>query len=302
VKYLIIIGLLVVPLLALHALDVITPNANALVEGDWNNGFPFSDFGSVHYQQVYDASQFTGLGTNGGMINFIGFRYHGNYNTAPMLYISMSLSLSTTTKAVDNLSATFADNIGPDNATVYSGKYTIGVTPPPSDHQLHPWPFPMVITFTTPFFYNPTNGNLLVDMQWPYAELYAGVGPPWIDAVEAAGDSVSRVFAVNNNVTYIPTNGTADTIGLVTLFGLTPKNPPIPRINNLLLSGTNLVLAGGSGVSGGIGFTLATTNLAEPLANWSQVNTNSFGTNGGFTFTNGVDPTLPQQFYILELQ
>jgi hypothetical protein len=293
-KNFLIISLFIVSMQRAQALDLVSPNDHALLKGDNNNGSPFTESTSYHYQQVYDAKQFAALGTNGGLINFVGFRYN-TYNNAPMIYHSMRVSLSTTAKAVDGLSSTFSENIGPDNLIVYSGNYTLGVAPAPS-------PFPMIIRFTPAFHFNPTNGNLLLDIQWPSANLFSGNGPPSMDAVNVSGDSVSRVFARNVYDTYIPTNGTADTIGLVTLFGVAPEVPPSPVINSLRLSGTNLLFAGTGGPPGGIGYTFSTTNLATPLTAWTPTSTNSFRTNGDFTFTNGVDATAVQQFYILQLQ
>ena len=65
-----------------------------------------------------------------------------------------TLSLSTTSKDWNNLSATFASNIGPDNQTVFSGNLA------------QSWSFPktMTITLTTPFLYDPSKGNLLMDV------------------------------------------------------------------------------------------------------------------------------------------
>ena len=283
-------------------IDVVVPNDRALVEGDWNNLFPFGDSGSTHYQQVYDASQFRVLGTNGGTILYIGFRYHGNNNTTPMTYYSMSVRLSTTSNAVDNLSSTFAENVGGDSSVVFSGRYILGVTPLPADHHVHPWPFPMFIQFSTPFYYNPTNGNLLLDIQWPYASLSSGNGPPWPDAAETTGDSVSRVYAENIYETYIPTNGTANTYGLVTMFGVSPAVPPAVRINNVGISGTSLVMSGSGGAPGVVYCILAGTNLISPVSTWTPVVTNVFDINGNFACTNAVDASFAQQFYLLQLQ
>jgi len=285
-----------------QAIDVIVPNDRALVEGDWNNLFPFGDSGSTHYQQVYDASQFRVLGTNGGTIQYIGFRYHGNYNTTPMTYYSMAIRLSTTSNAVDNLSSTYAENVGGDGVEVFSGRFILGVTAPPADHQLHPWPFPMLIPFTTPFPYNPTNGNLLLDIQWPYASLSTGNGPPWPDAAETTGDPVSRVYAENIYETYIPTNGTADTYGLVTMFGVSPAVPPAVQINNVGMAGTNLVISGSGGAPGVVYCVLAGGDLASPVNSWISIATNCFDVNGNFVCTNAVDPGIAQRFYRLQLQ
>jgi hypothetical protein len=301
-SYLLIIGLGGLPLAAALGVSLVVPNANALVEGDGNNGAPFLDSQSEHYQQVYSASQFGLLATNGGRIDRISFRYHGNYNTATIIYNSMRVTLSTTTNAVDNLSTNFASNLGPDSVVVFSGKYTLPPTPFPTDHQLHSWPFPMTIPFSTPFNYNPTNGNLLLDIQWPYADTYAGNGPPWPDAVYASGDSLSRVWAENIYITYIPTNGTVASIGLVTLFGISPTVAPMPRFTNSTVSGTNLVLSGVGGAPGAVYSVLASTNLATPLANWTSLTTNAFDSNGAFTLTNQIVPDLPFQFYTVQIQ
>jgi len=46
---------------------------------------------------------------------------------------------------------------------------------------------------------------------------------------------------------------------------------------------------------------LASTNLALPLSSWSRIATNSFDITGGFGFTNPIDPTVPRQFYLLQV-
>jgi hypothetical protein len=46
---------------------------------------------------------------------------------------------------------------------------------------------------------------------------------------------------------------------------------------------------------------LASTNVALPLASWTTIATNSFDASGNFSFTNGVNPALPKQFFIIRL-
>jgi hypothetical protein len=302
-KMLVLATLLFLLLVDARGVGMVVPNDNALAEGGYNNAFPFDEMNaSVHYQQIYDASQFKLLGTNGGTITSIGFRYGYWYSMASIKYSSMTVTLSTTTKSVDNLSSTFSDNIGPDHLAVFSRDYSIGVSSPPSDGQMRPWPFPMVIPLTHPFYYNPTNGNLLLDIKWPNARVVVCCGSPDEDAVYVSGDSVSRVFGINYFQTYIPTNGTADTIGLVTMFGIAPAIAPSPKINNVGLSGTNMLACGGGGAPGTVFYMLTTTNLASPLTEWSFVNMNTPDANGHVTLTNGISADIPQQFYILQLQ
>ena len=58
-----------------------------------------------------------------------------------------------------DLSSTFADNVGPDNTQVFSGPFQTAVT-----FTGDPTNFEVVINFTTPFYYDPTKGNLLLDI------------------------------------------------------------------------------------------------------------------------------------------
>jgi hypothetical protein len=78
----------------------------------------------------------------------------------------------------------------------------------------------------------------------------------------------------------------------------------LPVILGLSLSGTNLVLNGSNGLSGGTYYTWMSTNVAKPLNQWSPIATNVLGAGGNFTITitNTVNPTVPQRFYILQLQ
>lgn len=295
-----IIGFLVAALASARAISLIVPNGNALTEGGYDNEYPFGDLDTpLRYQQVYDSSQFQLLGTNGGYFNSVAFRYGGSYNTTPMIYNGLTITLCTTTQLVDHLTTNYTSYMGADSMVVYSGKYTNGVTAPPADGHLHPWPFPMVIPFSTPFFYNPTNGNLLIDIQITgNSGLSTGNGPPGLDAAEVLGDSVSRT-----GKDYFNWPGTTpDTVGLVTKFDVTPLVAPNPQLNVTALSPTNLLVAGSNCPAGVLSFVLATTNLTVSSSNWVPVSTNTFGTNSAFASTNNLDPTVPQQFYILQLQ
>ena len=44
---------------------------------------------------------------------------------------------------------------------------------------------------------------------------------------------------------------------------------------------------------------LTSTNVALPLTNWTPIATNRFDGSGQFNLTNGINPGVPQQFYIL---
>ena len=60
------------------------------------------------------------------------------------------------------MSETFANNIGTDNTLVFSGPRSVTS---PGCAGPSPCPFDVVIPLSTPFFYNPALGSLLVDLQ-----------------------------------------------------------------------------------------------------------------------------------------
>ncbi len=133
------------------------------------------------------------------------------------------MNLSTTAKAPDALSPTFAANVGPDEKQVFSGPLQVDVVSSSSSDE--PQSFEIVINFQVPFLYNPAKGNLLVDIR----NAQGGTqNPPLdqeIDASTAAHDAVSRAFNYGDAnariVGKIGGTDEVDTLGLVTQFGTT---------------------------------------------------------------------------------
>jgi PKD repeat protein len=78
---------------------------------------------------------------------------------------------------------------------------------------------------------------------------------------------------------------------------------PFPVITGISLSGTNLVLNGGNGISGLTYYVLASTNLVLPLSQWTPLATNFWSANGNFslTVTNAVTKSVLRQFYLLQV-
>ena len=94
-------------------------------------------------------------------------------------------------------------------------------------------------------------------------------------------------LGVNGTLFVTSTNATLITSPLITGFQMLN--------GNLAITGTN------GNAPGTYILTLATTNLALPLANWTILATNQFGAGGGFNFTNTFDSGKLQQFFILRL-
>jgi hypothetical protein len=128
---------------------------------------PFAGTNSLRQQQVIRATEFSGL-TAPISIEAIAFRPDLDVGFAfgPTTYEGIEVRLSTTPKNVGDLSSTFADNLGPDLLTVFSGPLVLS-----SDNTLNPSgaarDFDIVIDFATPFVYDPAAGNLLLEILNP---------------------------------------------------------------------------------------------------------------------------------------
>ncbi|HJP82824.1 MAG TPA: PEP-CTERM sorting domain-containing protein [Fimbriimonadaceae bacterium] len=193
------------------AQQVVVPGALANVEGNTNNNWPFNysffPLNGQRYQQIYSSTEFT---SGPMLITGMSFRPDATFGNPFSSTINFSISLSTTSAAVDGLSFTFADNIGADATVVRAG--AINVSSADTGPAGGPKDFDIFISFSTAFMYDPSAGNLLLDV--------FGLGPNSstpMDAENTLGDSISRVFTFDNS----PVGGVADqrdTWGLVTRF------------------------------------------------------------------------------------
>ena len=188
------------------------PNSCGGVEGNSSSSYPFFSGFTVRYQQVYDASQFSAV-TNGGWIYWLNFRPDGGTPSFGALVSNVEIHLSTTLRHPDGLSPLFSDNVGPDDATVFYG--AVGLySPAPSSPEGFGIGYNQA-QLTNYFWYNPTAGNLLLDVR-----IHTLISPfyiiPPMDA--ATNQGVSSVYAAPVDAT----NGTIDTAGLVTLITIAP--------------------------------------------------------------------------------
>ncbi len=224
-----LLGMVAAPQLA--AADIISPAANAAVEGNANNGFPFNitSFGltAQRYEQVYSAVDF---GTTPITISGLLFRPDAGDGAAFSTTLpNVSIFLSTTGAKPDALSSSFAANEGADLTLVHSGPLSLSsaATGPAGG----PKAFDIAINFTTDFTYNPLAGNLLLEVK-----NFGGGTTTQFDAENLTGDEVSRVFNSDNNAD--GATGTTDSLGLVTEFVTTAAAVPEP--GSLALLGVGL--------------------------------------------------------------
>jgi hypothetical protein len=106
------------------------------------------------YQQIYASSAFPGPVT----IESIAFSSSSLPGNPPPTTrtVDMTVGLSPTTATPSNPGTSYDANKGPGFTTVFSGPLTF--------HTLNQDTFDVVIPLTTPFTYDPSSGNLLLDV------------------------------------------------------------------------------------------------------------------------------------------
>ena len=212
----------------------VVPNNLQTTEGNEANAFPFNIGGSCmgcplpsqRYQQVYAASEFASL-SGPQLITQILFRPDASLGQAFSSTLSdIQINLSTTSAAPTGLSTTFEDNVGSDDTVVFSGPLSLssaftGPVGGPKD-------FDIVINLLTPFLYNPSAGNLLLDIR-----NFAGGVTTFFDAQLQTEDSTSRGYTlgardVNASI------GDTDSLGLVTKFTIISPPQAVPEPASVL--------------------------------------------------------------------
>ena len=74
----------------------------------------------------------------------------------------------------------------------------------------------------------------------------------------------------------------------------------VPQFTLPFLSdGNHLILSGNGGIPSGQYLILSSTNLALPVTQWNVAGSNFFDSNGNFNFTNVIDPSQSQLFYLI---
>lgn len=185
-----------------------------------SNFWPLNN-GTMRWQQVYDDSFFS----SPTGITSIGFRSRENDSIA---YGDFSIKLSTASAEPGSLSNNFDANTGTDVTTVFSGPLTINAVNGSF----------FAINFATQFNYDPSAGNLLVEIRHG-SPTSAGSSPGiLLDAYRFTPAGLERVATSNN----LATAGTSFGFGeLVTQFGTAPiNNTVIPEPSSMLGFGFGL--------------------------------------------------------------
>ncbi len=172
---------------------------------------------TLRFQQVYGASDFDQIASGGGWISGFEVNLVGGGPCCDFVLPNTEIRLSVTRKQPDGLSPVFLDNVGVNESVVFgAGPLRIAA--------LTGTGFDILIPFSTPYFYDPSMGNLLLEVRnyvgpsYPVAPNRAGL----LAFEDTLGDSVSRVSVRDVNAT----SGDLSTAGLVTLFHITPVSEP----------------------------------------------------------------------------
>jgi len=212
-----------------YADSTVVPGFLQNVEGNFGNSLPFhltvAVPASARYQQVYSSSEFAALGPI--VITRIGFRPNaidGSGSGVGSAFLttipSIQINLSTTSAGPGALSTIFAANVGSDDTVVHRGSLLLSsaFTGPATG----PKAFDISIPLTTPFLYDATKGNLLLDVR-----NFSNSETAFFDASFLPGDSVSRVSTNRAGNADSPVADFADTLGLVTQFEWVPLTPRV---------------------------------------------------------------------------
>ncbi len=204
-------SLLAIPAVA----DVIIGNPPDTGTG---NCFPWGCDYNAEYQQVYTASAFSGPIT----ITDLEF-YNTQFDSGSTELPAGTFTIFLSTAGVDpsTITGDFASNLGADNTQVFSGSIN------------QPWAFGDVlhIVLGTPFTYDPTQGNLLMDVVGSNVSLPGG--STYFD--ESTTTDFSRAYCPSGTACAVGVlNGVAN--GLVTGFS-TGNTVPEPGTLLMMTSG-----------------------------------------------------------------
>jgi hypothetical protein len=192
-------------------------SADVIVGSNNGNGcFPFGacfeQQAGLEYQQVYTASAFSGPTTIGAISFF-------DSESGALASGTYQIFFYTTTKSVNGLSANNTTGLSDNPGTQLSDFGTFSLS----------GPAPATLTLSgTPFVYDPSGGNLLMDV-FPTSFTPTSSASAFFET-DLSGTSTSRAFFLNDGLVQ------ADQAGLVTEFSA-PAATPLPATLPLFVTG-----------------------------------------------------------------
>ena len=204
----------------------VVPNGLGNVEGNSSSAALFGT-SFLRVVQVFSASELGLSPGSSGLVTSVAFRLNGaggqNFSG---FWPGAGIFLSTTPRSPDSLTPVFNDNHGADVLNVFNDTFVIRAT----NTSALPRTFEIVIPFTTPFWYDPSRGNLAMDVI-----TFSGGTGLVLDGQDTFGDGVGRVFGPGGGV-----NGTVDSFGFATRFGMNV----VPEPSAMLIFGLGFLVIG----------------------------------------------------------
>jgi hypothetical protein len=146
----------------LQGQKIVVPNEFAEINGDTHLTTANVAVHGIRNMHLYDASQFQAL-TKPAYLTGYALRPDQTPGPSGPRTLVCKIYVSTTARSLNEVSTHFSDNIGSDNSLVFDGTLIIStenLAGPGNTRQFdYSW------RFTTPFLYDPTAGNLVVDLQ-----------------------------------------------------------------------------------------------------------------------------------------
>jgi hypothetical protein len=190
-------------------IKIVSPSAYKDIEGEGGDG---EDCCSPYrYQVVFPAADFAALGNKPHWLVDATFRPDQGLTSSRTTHApDNEYRLATTQRGPDNLSLSFDDNLGSDFKHFYRGPDTLvadvqGPGPGPRDFYITNRP-----TGVTPYLYDPSQGNLLLDViGWQGGSpSHRGDRVPGIQTTTLAGSPFDthgvRIPAYVHQFTFIP--------------------------------------------------------------------------------------------------
>ena len=150
----------------------------------------------------------------------------------------------------------------------------------------YPNPFGNFVVLDTPYAYQ--GGDLVMQFTHTGSD---STNTSFLDAVSSAAPGYGTSFRAISANAFAATSGTFASVTIVEIVTASSITQAITR------GGNEIIINGAGGTAGATYRILATTNVASPLAQWAPIATNQFGAGGGFSYTNGIQPSMPARFF-----
>ena len=138
------------------------------------------------------------------------------------------------------------------------------------------------------------------------------LGRPLTLVSVSPSSGTASIINNNTNVLFTPATGASTTATLnyvitngaggsaSSIITVTVTNPPVPRFTSAKVVGANFVATGTNGAPNGTYNMLTATNVAQSIATWTAVLTNTFDGSGNFSNNIPTNSTLPRNFYRIQ--